>query len=97
MARLLAFKLTYGVVWNVPSGPAGVGSGVEFGTGLPLTPFTASVEYANGSCAFAMRSPLTSSAWLELSYVSHARWKHGSNWSPAVPPQIACCAGVLLP
>ena len=62
---------------NVPSGPAGAGSGLdgEPGTCLPATPLTDSVEYANVSSANAIRSLLTSSAWSSmLSNVSQARW-----------------------
>ena len=59
---------------NVPSGPAGGGSvNVGPGTVCPATPFTDSVEYAKVSIANAIRSLLTSSAWLLLfSNVSQA-------------------------
>ena len=58
----------------------------EPGTCLPGTPFTVSVENANVSCAYAMRSLLTSSAMSPLpggvlpaplpvpANVSQARW-----------------------
>ena len=61
---------------NVPSGPAGAGSSTGGpGTFLPGTPLTDSVEYANVSCANAIRSLLTSSACRStLSMVSHASW-----------------------
>ena len=51
---------------NVPSGPAGAGSGTDSGTGSPTTPLTDSVEYENVNIAKAMRSLLTSSAWSSL-------------------------------
>ena len=61
---------------NVPSGPAGAGSGRSApGTALPGTPFTASVEYANVSIANATESLFTSSAWsLLFANVSQAWW-----------------------
>ena len=61
---------------NVPRGPAGAGKAVVVpGTALPGTPLTASVENAKVSCAKAIRSLLTSSAWsLLFANVSQARW-----------------------
>lgn len=58
-------RLRYGVSsGNVPSGPAGTGSGLEDdpGTFLPGTPLTDCVENANVSCANATRSLLTVNA-----------------------------------
>jgi hypothetical protein len=62
---------------KVPSGPAGTGSVIEDepGTLRPGTPFTDCVENANVSAANAIKSLLTSSAWLLLfANVSQARW-----------------------
>ena len=45
------------------------------GPASPATPLTDCVENANVSCAYAIRSLLTSSAWsLLLANVSQARW-----------------------
>ena len=67
-------KRVYGL--NVPSGPAGSGPiPPARARVLPGTPFTASVENANVSCANAIRSLLTSSACtLTFANVSQARW-----------------------